>query len=261
MSLATPAGRTVVGSLTWYSVLITCAVLLSIFMARYEAKRRGLHKDVITDAALYMIPLGILGARVYYVLFEWRQYSLEPIRILFIWQGGLAIYGALIGGALGLWIYTMRKHLSFPVMLDIFSPCVILSQAIGRWGNYFNQEAYGAAVSNPAHRFFPMAVRITTGPEPQWHYATFFYEFVWNLVVFMILIIIKKHVRKEGDLFLCYLMLYALGRTFIEELRTDSLMAFGGTIRISQLLSAVAVITILAYFAIRRLRNHKVHGR
>ncbi|MCL2867515.1 MAG: prolipoprotein diacylglyceryl transferase, partial [Clostridia bacterium] len=188
MVAATPVSRFAAGSLTWYSVLIALSVLLSYIMVIREEKRRLLPVNTAADAFIYFIPTGIIGARLYYVVFSLSQFALNPIRALFIWEGGLAIYGAIIGGIAGVYLYARRKRLSLALLMDMYAPFLALSQAIGRWGNYFNQEAYGYSVSNPRLMFFPAAVLIATGDIPQWHYATFFYESIWNLFVFCVLL-------------------------------------------------------------------------
>lgn len=255
MNLATPSTRYLFGVLPWYSVLIVGAIALSVFLLMREEKRLSLPKDTVIDSTFYLIPLGIIGARLYYVLFEWRQFISNPFDVFKIWEGGLAIYGALIGGFVGLLLFSRRKKLSFPMLLDFYSPVVVLSQAIGRWGNYFNQEAYGYAVTNPKHCFFPLAVLITTQASPTWHYATFFYESVWDLCIFFILLLKRRRAHESGNIFLLYIMLYALGRAIIEGMRTDSLMVFG-TVRVSQLLSILLAIFIFIYFLVQKQRRN-----
>ncbi len=254
MNLATPSSRYFLGVLPWYSVLIVTSIVLAVFLSMREEKRLNLPKDTVIDSAFYLIPLGIVGARLYYVAFEWRQFIIDPIAIFKTWEGGMAIYGALIGGFFGLWWFAKRKKLSFAMLLDLYAPSVVLSQAIGRWGNYFNQEAYGYPVQNPDHCFFPLAVFITTESFPSWHYATFFYESMWDLMVFFVLMRLKRRPHENGFIFLLYIMLYAVGRAFIEGMRTDSLMALG--IRISQLLSILLALAIGIYlFAQARRRK------
>lgn len=255
MLFATPQSQSFLGILPWYSVLIVTGIALAILLSIREERRLNLKKDTVIDSAFYLIPFGIVGARLYYVAFEWQQFSRDLIRIFFVWEGGVAIYGALIGGFLGLLLFAKRRKLSFPMLLDLFIPSVALAQGIGRWGNYFNQEAYGYAVTNPAHQFFPLAVYITNLQTPAWHYATFFYESVWDVGIFIALICIKKRKRMDGDVFLWYLLLYGIGRAFIEGMRADSLMAFGGAVRISQLLSLCLALIVAGYFIFRYFRR------
>ena len=261
MAAATPVSRFAAGSLTWYSVLIALSVLLSYVMVIREEKRRLLPANIAADAFIYFVPTGIIGARIYYVVFSLSQFASNPIRALFIWEGGLAIYGAIIGGIAGVYLYARRKRLSLALLMDVYAPFLALSQAIGRWGNYFNQEAYGYSVSNPRLMFFPAAVLIATGDSPQWHYATFFYESIWNLFVFFILLRTKRKPLRTGDLFLIYLMLYGLGRTICEAMRSDSLMILRDTIRVSQLVGAVTFSVIAIYFVIRSCRELRGYDR
>ena len=158
------------------------------------------------------MPFGIIGGRLYYVAFQWPLYARNPISILYIWEGGLAIYGAIIGGALGVWLLCRRRKVPFIRVLDLVAPELILSQGIGRWGNFFNQEAYGYAIEDPAWQFFPVAVKIGS----VWHMATFFYESVWDVGGFFLLWSLRKKTRREGDLFLLYLLWYGAGRAVIE---------------------------------------------
>ncbi|NLA85050.1 MAG: prolipoprotein diacylglyceryl transferase [Clostridiales bacterium] len=232
----------------WYGILISIGVLLGIVLALRNAKYFDIDQDSIIDMALLAIPLAIVGARLYYVIFEWEQYRDNIWSIFNIRKGGLAIFGGVIGGALGVIIYSRRKKLSFWDLADICAPSLILGQAIGRWGNYINQEAYGFAVNNPEWQWFPAAVYIDA--TQQWHLATFFYESFWNFIVFFILMSYRKYRIRNGEIFLLYLVLYSFGRFFIEGLRTDSL--YIGTIRVSQLLSVLFFILGIALIIYRR---------
>jgi len=238
----------------WYGILISTGVLIGIILAMYNSKMFNLDQDTVIDFVLLAIPLAIIGARLYYVTFEWSMYRENPIEILNIRKGGLAIYGGVIGGVLAGLIFTRWKKIDFWNLADICAPSLILGQAIGRWGNYINQEAYGYTVTNPRWQWFPAAVFIEA--DRQWHMATFFYESLWNVIVFIFLMYYRKHRKKTGEVFLFYLILYALGRFFIEGLRTDSL--YIGTIRVSQLLSAILIITGIVMFVYRRKYEKKV---
>ena len=247
-----PSSRLIFGRIPWYSVLIVTGMLLAILLAERERKRLKLPKDTIVDLALLLIPLGVAGARLYYVVFHWDAYAADPVSALYVWQGGLAIYGGIIGGALAVLIYAWRTGLSARVLADAVIPGVALAQAIGRWGNFFNMEAYGPAVTDAAWQWFPFAVRIPEGGAETWHVATFFLESVWDLLVFGALMLLRKRKRRDGDLLLAYALLYGTGRFVIEGLRTDSLMA-GGGLRISQLLSLIAMTAVVLCF-VRRMR-------
>jgi phosphatidylglycerol:prolipoprotein diacylglycerol transferase len=237
----------------WYGILISIGVLLGILLAIRNAKVFDIEQDSILDFALLAIPLAIIGARLYYVVFEWEMYQDNLLDIFNIRKGGLAIYGGVIGGILSGLIFTRWKKLDFWNLADACAPSLILGQAIGRWGNFVNQEAYGYIVENTRWQWFPAAVFIEA--NNQWHLATFFYESIWNFIIFIFLMFYRKHRKRTGEVFLLYLILYAFGRFFIEGLRTDSL--YLGTIRVSQLLSAVLFIVGASVFVYRRRRNDK----
>ncbi|MDR3085182.1 MAG: prolipoprotein diacylglyceryl transferase [Christensenellaceae bacterium] len=232
----------------WYGILVASAVLLGILLAAREAKRREIEPDSILDLALLTIPLAIVFARLYYVAFEWPRYASDPWSILYIWQGGIAVYGSIIGGLIALLIFAKWRKIGFWTLADIAVPSLVLGQAIGRWGNFFNQEAYGRAISDPSLQWFPFAVYIQAlenTPQGPWHYATFFYESVSCFVIFALLyFVFRKRVKQDGNLFLIYLLLYGVERAFVEGLRTDSLYLYLGdlAIRVSQALSIVLVI-------------------
>ena len=262
MSLATPYSRYIIGTLPWYSCLIALGIVLALTWACREEKRVGLPQDTMLDLALCLVPAGIVGARLYYVAFAWDTFADDPISILYIWQGGLAIYGGLIGGAAAAVLFCKKRKLSLPRVLDCIVPGLALAQAIGRWGNYFNMEAFGQAVTDPAWQFFPFAVLIPTNVGATWHQATFFYESMWNLGVFATLALTRTRMRREGDALAWYVLLYGAGRMVIEGLRTDSLMA-GDTVRISQLLSVgmcVAVAGLYLYRIARRCGSRLLAG-
>lgn len=209
---------------------------LGVWLCGTQEKRLGLPKDTAVDFALWAVPAAIIGARVYYVVFQWDMYKDDFARVFRIWEGGIAIYGAVIGGALAALVYAKVKKVPFGSLADMVAPALILGQAIGRWGNFVNQEAYGEAITNPALQFFPIAVY----SDGAWHMATFFYESVWNLLGFLVLWLNRNRMPRRGDLFLLYLCWYGAGRAVIEGLRTDSLM--WGPVRVSQALSALLVI-------------------
>ena len=243
---AMPASRYVIGGIPWYSFLIVLGAGLAIWLAGREEQRVGLKKDTFIDLALWLLPFGILGARLYYVVFSWSTFRQRPLSVLYIWEGGLAIYGGLIAGLAVILAFCRRRKLAPLLICDVIAPGVALAQAIGRWGNYFNMEAYGILLTNPALCFFPLAVRIPAENGAEWHLATFFLESAWNLGVFWFLAAGRRHLfRREGDVVRFYLFLYAAGRLVIEDFRTDSLYA--GGIRVSQLLSLTVMTGILLY--------------
>lgn len=247
--LATPSSRLFFGILPWYSVLIVTGICLALFIAMRQEKRLALPKDTVVDLALWVIPMGIIGARAYYVAFAWDTFASNPITVLYIWRGGMAIYGGIIGGFLAIVLFARKRCLPLSRLTDMIAPGLALAQAIGRWGNYFNMEAYGAQITSTAWQFFPAAVFIPSVSGGTWHMATFFYESCWDALVFVLLMLTRSRMRRSGDTTLWYFLLYGAGRVVIEGLRTDSLMA--STLRVSQLLSAGLCLAAAAVFILR----------
>lgn len=238
----------------WYGIIIAIGLLLAILLAMYHARREGHNPDNILDLALIVVPLAVICARIYYVVFEWEKYA-PPMpfwHVFAVWEGGLAIYGGVIGGFIGVWIYSkfINKKIAFVNLLDLLAPSLILGQAIGRWGNFVNQEAFGRIIDDPSWQWFPAAVFIQNPiinnvAQPAGYYmATFFYESIWNFLVFGFLFFYYKNskTRRKGNIFWFYLLLYGLGRVVIEGLRTDSLYIPGTDIRASQVLSGVLIV-------------------
>lgn len=229
----------------WYGVLIACAVILSVLYSAYYLKKKNYPEDAIYNLALWCIPFAVVFARLYYVLFTFSYYKDNLWSVFYIWEGGLAIFGAVIGGALGAYLCCKRHKYSFAEVADIIAPALVFSQAIGRWGNFFNQEAYGQAVLNPSLQFFPYAVYIENPSlysATHWFQATFFYESMACLLIALILhFIVRVKAKEKGTVFLAYLFLYGLERAFIEGLRTDSL--YLGNLRVSQVLSILLVVS------------------
>lgn len=246
----------------WYGIIIATALLAGILVAMHNTKFRKLHSDIILDLVLIAVPLAIVGARILYVICMWDMY-VEDVwyqtlwNIVSVWRGGLAIYGGVIGGVVGLIIFAKWRKVSFLNLADIAAPSLILGQAIGRWGNFVNQEAFGYEITNPSLKFFPLSVFIeSTGT---YHMATFFYESLWNALVFtaLFLYLRKKKDALPGNVALLYLALYGLGRVFIEPMRTDSLYVPGTSLRISQLISAVLIIASVAVLLYRNMNLKK----
>ena len=238
----------------WYGILISAGVLVGIYLAMRYAKRLKYDPEMIVDFCLLAIPLAVIGARLYYVIFEWNIYKNRPLDIIKIWEGGLAIYGAVIGGIAAAVIFSFWRKINFWDLVDIVSPSLILGQAIGRWGNFFNQEAYGRMVTNKAWQWFPYAVYIEA--EQAWHMATFIYESVWNLLVIIFLFNYRKRRKTPGEIFLLYMFLYSCGRIVIEGFRTDSL--YLGPFRVSQLLAGILIVLSIILFAARRKKGASV---
>ena len=255
----------------WYGVLMALGILIGVWLTLREGKRKKLTEDDILEMCLVIIPSGVVGARLYYVIFEWASYASNPIRALYIWEGGLAIYGAVIGGLIGMFIYSRVKKIRFLKLADCIAPGLVLAQAIGRWGNFFNQEAFGLPINNGELMWFPFAVYIegyhTFNGQPcsnPYHMATFFYESVWCLIVFIILWSCRRKFKHDGDAILSYAALYGLERMFVERLRGDSLYIIkpGGSIaagvRVSEMLSFILVVAIAAFFLIRYFKEKKL---
>ncbi len=214
----------------WYGVLMALAMILCVLIALKEGKRVNISEDDLLNLAIIAIPSGLLGARLYYVIFNWSWYSNNLSEILNFRGGGMAIHGALIGGILAGFIYTKMKKINFFKMADTVMIGIPLGQAIGRWGNYINGEAHGGPTNLP---WGIMVDGIKVHP-------TFLYESIWDLGIFILLWCFRKKKKYEGQLAITYLILYSIGRFFIEGLRTDSLMI--GPLRMAQVISLVTII-------------------
>ncbi len=233
-----------------YALLICSAILIGVWLCGRNTARLSLPKDTGLDVALWGVPAALIGARLYYCVFRWADYAGDPLSVFRVWEGGLAIYGGVIGGLLGVFALSRRRKVSFWALVDMTIPSLLLGQAIGRWGNFFNQEAYGNPVLSPALQFFPLAVLV----NGSWYQATFFYESMWDLLGFLILWGTRKRWRK-GDGLPLYMIVYGLGRVWIEGLRSDSLYIPGTSVRISQLLSLLMVLAGAVYFLVRKLKR------
>ena len=239
----------------WYGIIIASGVLVAFFVSYLLAKKKELDFDIIIDGFLWSFPFAIIGARLYYVIFEYKNYH-SFIDIINIRNGGLAIHGGLIGGLVVAYIFTKIKKINFFEYIDVIMPGVILAQAIGRWGNFMNQEAHGGPVSQEFISKFPQFIQDGMLINGTYYHPTFLYESVWNLIVFAILIfIIYKKKKQHGIVIGSYLILYSLGRFFIEALRTDSLMFFG--LRVAQIISLLGIVIgiILILRAIKNKEN------
>lgn len=229
----------------WYGLLIASAVLIGVSLSTYLAKRRGVNPDLISDLAIWLVIAAIPCARLYYVAFEWDKYADNPAEIIAIWHGGIAIHGAILGGLLAALIFARLNQVSFWQLADLVAPSLILGQAIGRWGNFFNSEAFGRPTDLPWKLYIPPAQRPIGYTQFDYFHPTFLYESLWNLAVFALLITLFRwglnhpHKLKVGTLFLVYLVAYSLGRVWIEGLRMDSLMV--GPLRMAQLISLTFV--------------------
>ena len=239
----------------WYSVLILLGFILGYYLVINRCKQENIDKTLISDLCFYLIIVSILGARIYYCIFEWKYYINNPIDIIKIWEGGLAIHGGVIAGIIFIYFYTKKKKLKFLKLLDIFAPSLVLGQAIGRWGNFFNGEAYGPITTfeNLKNLHIPRFIIDGMYIGGNYHVPTFFYESIGCLIIFIILIILRnKKSTKIGIITSIYFILYGLVRFFIEGLRTDSLMLFN--IKVAQLISIIMIL-IGIYIIIKSLKK------
>ena len=241
----------------WYGVIIGLAIILALYIAVRETEKRGLDKDVFMDLMLWAIPIAILSARLYYVIFEWNYYSQNPGEIIAIWNGGLAIHGALIGGVITAIVFTKKKKVSFWQLVDIAAPSIILGQAIGRWGNFINQEAHGGEVTRAflENLQLPEFIINQMYINGAYYHPTFLYESIWNFVGFILLILLRKVNLRRGEMFLSYVIWYSVGRFFIEGMRTDSLM-LTESLRMAQTISAVLIIAAVVVLLYRRAKGY-----
>ena len=230
----------------WYGLLIASAVLIGLSLSRYLAKRRNVDPELISDLVIWLVIAAIPSARLYYVLFQWEEYSQNPGDIIAIWKGGIAIHGAILGGLVASLIFARLQKVSFWQLTDVVAPSLILGQAIGRWGNFFNSEAFGTPTDLPWKLFIPRDRRPLEYLNVDYFHPTFLYESIWNLLIFSLLLTLffrdlqRKPRLKAGTIFLLYLVGYSAGRFWIEGLRTDSLMLLG-LLRIAQVVSLVGI--------------------
>lgn len=246
-----PVAFTVFGKdIYWYGIIIACGFVLAALYMMKRAKCFGLTDDDVLDMLLWAVPIGVVCARAYYCIFYWELFRDNPISVLYIWEGGLAIYGGVIGGAITLLVVAKVKKIPAPVLLDVAALGVIIGQFCGRWGNFMNREAYGALTDS----FLKMGL-VNAAGEVAYYHPTFLYESVWNLVGFVALHFYVRRRKFDGEIFLLYMAWYGLGRAWIEGLRTDSLYLFSTGIRVSQLLAAVFFAAALAALLLVHIRK------
>ena len=237
-------------SIHMYGLVIVFGLVLAVINCMRRADQFGLTEDHILDGVLWVTPFAFLCARAYYCAFRWDLYAANPISVLYIWQGGIAIYGGVLGAVVGMLVFCKIKKISLGATLDLVLMGFLIGQAIGRWGNFFNREAFGAETDAWLRMglYSPLTGSIT------YHHPTFLYESLWNALGFVVLHFLSKKRTFDGQIALGYALWYGLGRTFIEGLRTDSLYIPGTALRVSQVLAAVSCITaaaVLAYFVIK----------
>lgn len=246
----------------WYSITMLLAILVGSFILYKGLKGKDFQDETIVDMIFYTIICGIVGARIYFVIFNLDYYLAYPIEILEVWNGGLAIHGAIIGGLIFLYFYTRKHKINLLRITDSAAIAIIIAQAIGRWGNFFNGEAHGNAttLANLQKSLVPNFVIKGMYMDGVYYIPTFYYEFWWNLIGFIVLVLIKRYVKtlKTGQLTGAYFIWYSFGRFFIERLRTDSLML--GSIRIAQLISVLLFIIgiILVFYPRKKTRINKL---
>ena len=257
--------------IAYYGITIGIGMLMGILIASWQAKRIGLNPDHITDVAMYGIVLGVIGARIYYVIFSWDMYKDDLASIFNLREGGLAIYGGVIAAIITVIVFAKVKKLSAPLLFDAAGVGLVTGQAIGRWGNFFNREAFGEYTDNFLAMRLPFdAVRNSDvtdlmrehmetidGVDFIQVHPTYLYESLWCLMVLVIMILYTKHRKFNGEVFLIYLLGYGAGRVWIEGLRTDQLLLPGIGLPVSQLLAAVLVLVSIGTIAIVRLKVKK----
>ncbi len=241
-----------VGPLTiyLYGMIIAAGLMLAVFYACRRSKEFGIKEDDLIDGVLWITPFAIICARAYYVIFSWQQYVEEPIRALYIWEGGLAIYGGVLGAVAGILVFCRIKKLKVSTLLDLTLLGFLIGQSIGRWGNFFNREAFGAETDT----FLRMGLLNRYTETVTYYHPTFFYESVWNALGFLILHKLSRHRQYDGQVALGYAVWYGLGRCLIEGLRTDSL--WWGPFRVSQVLAAVSCLAALSVLIWQNFRPH-----
>lgn len=242
----------------WYGIIISFGVMLGLIIISYTSKLKSVSFDNIIDTFLIAFPIAIIGARAYYVAFEFESYRGDIVSMFNLRQGGLAIHGGVIFGVLAAYLYSKKKKFDFLSMIDVVAPSLILAQGIGRWGNFINKEAHGGPVTFEFISKFPGFIQRGMNIGGIYYHPTFLYESIWNLIVFFILIILLKRRKEEekGTIIAYYAVLYSVGRFFIEGLRTDSLMVLG--LRTAQIVSLLLIIAgLVSIFIIKKRANNK----
>ena len=231
-------------TIKWYGIIIATGVLVAVLVACYNNKLKNYDKDFPYEVLLWCFPLAIVGARIYYIIFSGQSYTF--MEAIAIWNGGMAIYGGIIGGLIGLILFSVIRNQNLLKITDLVAPSLVIAQAIGRWGNYANQEVYGKVVTNPDLQWFPFSVYIDKLGE--WHYATFFYESMICVIIFVILMLVFRRVKILGIVTSLYLILYGIERFFLEGMRQESEILFIGNsnIPVSQVVSILFVIAGIA---------------
>ena len=235
----------------WYGIIIAIGLTLALLYGISECRKVGLNPDDFYNMVLICIPTAIICARIYYVIFSFDMYKNDLLSVFDIRNGGIAIYGGIIGTFLAIFIYCRIKHIKLGIPLDILAVGLLIGQAIGRWGNFVNAEAFGASTSLP----WAMTIKSGLYVAAKSVHPTFLYESLWNAIGIVVLLLFKKHKKFDGEVFALYMVWYGLGRMLIEGLRADSL--YIGNLRVSQLLSLIILVSGLLIIIINRLKNKK----
>lgn len=267
-----PVAFTVFGKdIYWYGIIIASGFLLAVLYMLHRAKDFGVTQDDVLDMILWAVPIGVVCARLYYCIFYWELYADDPISMLYIWEGGLAIYGGIIGACIAVVIYSRKKKQNFGLLMDTASMSIVFGQIMGRWGNFFNREAFGDYTNNLFAMQLPVsAVRANEITQKMWDHVvtvngveyiqvhpTFLYESLWNVGVLLFLFWFRKRKKFNGEVFLMYLIGYGIGRIWVEGLRTDQLLLPVVGLPVSQLLSGCLVVgcTILVVWKRKKLSS------
>ena len=234
----------------YYGLIIAIGLMLACFYSCRRGKEFGLQEDDILDGFLWITPFAIVCARIYYCVFSWHEYAANPISVLYIWNGGIAIYGGVIGAIIGMTVFTRIRKIKLTPVLDLIMIAFLIGQFIGRWGNFMNREAFGAATDS----FFRMGLFNTKTGAWEYYHPTFLYESVWNMVGFAALHFLSKKRRYDGQMALCYAAWYGLGRCMVEGLRVDSL--WWGPFRVSQVLAGITCVAAVSVLAWLHFKPH-----
>jgi len=241
----------------WYGIIIACGIVIGYLVAQKEIVKRGLSEDFLADMLIWAIPISIICARIYYVSMKWDYYGANPEKIIQIWNGGIAIHGALIGAVITAYIFCKKKGVSFLKVADILAPSLLIGQLIGRWGNFMNQEAYGGSVSRDflENLMLPnwLIEQMYVEDLGTYVHPTFLYESVWNFIGLIILLSLRKVNLHRGEIFFSYMIWYSIGRFFIEGMRTDSLYLIG-QLRSAQVVSILAFTLGIILIVYRRMK-------
>jgi len=247
-----PARVLSLGPLTihFYGLIIATGLMLAVVYCCKRSAQFGLKEDDVLDGVLWVTPFAIVCARIYYCAFSWHEYAADPISVLYIWNGGIAIYGGVLGAIIGIAVFCRIKKIKVTTVLDLVLLGFLIGQSIGRWGNFFNREAFGA----PTESFFRMGLFNTLTQSWEYYHPTFLYESVWNAIGFVGLHFLSKKRKYDGQIALCYAAWYGLGRAFIEGLRMDSL--YWGPFRVSQVLAGVSCIAAVSILIWQHFKPH-----